>query len=210
MITLQSRLLVALAATGVVFFLSFAIAAQSQVDVPQLYQQSYDLEAVADYQGSLDAMSAMPFTERGQFVFQLRRGWLLYLLGDFDGSVDAYVSAAETEPDAIEVMLGVQLPQIALRRWQDVRDTSEAILAVDPLNYTARRRLGLALYSLGRYADAERVYRDVLRHYPSDVEMRAGLGWSLLMQGDEAGAERAFREVLRVSPNQAGVAEAML
>jgi tetratricopeptide (TPR) repeat protein len=203
MLRIYTKLTAALVVTATILFASYALLAQSMESVPALYLTSYEQEASGDYAAALDALEAMPDEVHTEYVYRLRRGWLLYLAGAYEASLAAYEDAVEAAPDAIEPRLGLMLPQMALWRWQDAEQTAEAVLARDASNLTARRRLALVLFKLGRYAEAEQLHREVLRQYPADVEMQAGLGWALLMQGETARAGEVFRRVLRVSPDEA-------
>ena len=209
MSSLITKFAFALLATGCVLFASIVLVAQPRVDVPEKYQRSYDAEALGDYAGALSALEGMPLSEQSSYVFHLRQGWLRYLSGDYEASISAYERAIRANPAAVEARLGLQLPQMALRRWLDVEVATWELLEIDPMNYLARRRLALALYNLGRYAEAEAIYRAVLESYPSDVEVEAGLGWSLLMQGNATGAAEVFTHVLWVAPNQASGLEGL-
>jgi tetratricopeptide (TPR) repeat protein len=186
-----------------------AAVAQSEAEVSALYQRSYDREALGDYGSALDALTAMPRAEQGGFIHQLRRGWLLYLLGRYEESIAAYEAAVRTAPEALEAKLGLMLPQMAVRRWQDAERTGREVLEVDALSFLARRRVALALYNLGRYAEAEALYREVLVQYPSDVEVLSGVAWSRYQQGDVEEARRLFREVLHYSQNNASAIEGL-
>lgn len=209
MSSLFTKCTIALVVTVSVLFASMALVAQPRVDVSAKYQESYDAEAQGDPQGALAALRGMPLTEQSSYVFKLRQGWLYYLIGDYEASITAYERAIDVSPVAIEARLGLQLPQIALRRWLDIEVATQEILEIDPMNYLARRRLALALYSLGRYDEAETIYRSVLANYPSDVEVEAGLGWALLMQGNATGAAEVFTHVLWIAPNQASGLEGL-
>lgn len=168
-------------------------------DAPTQYQKSYDLEVENKIQDSLTALEGVPAAQQ-TYVFHLRRGWLLYLLGRNTEAVTAYERALSITPASIEAQLGLMLPQMALRRWVDVEKAAQAILQRDALNYLATSRLAWAYYNLGRWADAATTYRRVLSVYPSDIEMRSGLGWSLLKQGKGADAAVEFRQILEVAP----------
>jgi tetratricopeptide (TPR) repeat protein len=163
----------------------------------QRYAESYALEASGDVAGALRVHEQL----RGAgYVHHLRRGWLLYLSGRHVEAVASYERAVAAEPRAIEPLVGLALPQMALRRWADAEQTTRAALELDPDNYLAASRRALSLYSLGRYADAAVPYQRMLALYPSDVEMRAGLGWCLLRQGKKAEARARFEEVLGIAP----------
>ena len=172
----------------------------SAESAPDLYQRSYEREALNDTVGALNYLEELPAAARRGYVYQYRRAWLLYSLGRHEESVQAYGQAVAAAPQSIEAPAAMLLPQMALRRWKDAEATARGVLKRDPKNALARRRLAWTLFNLGRYAEATELYREVFAEYPSDVEMHAGLGWALLKSGDKAAAKKAFAAVLRVAP----------
>lgn len=175
----------------------------------EVYQQSYALEAQQDFRGALATLQSAPSAERNKYVFQLRTGWLCYLVGKLDESVAAYRRAVGQAPKALEPRLGLLLPLMAARRWEETVNEAQALLRLDPKSYLGRSRFAFALYSLGRFENAEGVYRDVLTDYPADVEMLTGLGWAQLKQEKRAEATRTFRAVLEFVPANASAREGL-
>ena len=174
--------------------------------VPDLYQQSYEQEALGAYRTALGALDSLPAEEKSSYTYTLRRGWLLYLDGQLDASVQAYDQAITRAAEAIEPRLGKMLPLLAARRWADAEKVGRDVLARDAKSYLGRSRLAWALYNLGRYGEAETLYRGLLADYPSDVEMRAGLAWTLLKLGKKEDALKLFDEVLKIAPRHASAA----
>ena len=177
------------------------------VDIPSLYQRSYDLEKAEDYMTALQILEAMPEAEKTSYAYVLRVAWLEYLAGKFDDSITHYRAAAMLVRNAVEPLLGLGLAQAAARRWRDTADTLGTALRIAPSNPQVQLRLAYALYQLGRFSQAEQHYRRVLTDFPSMADARAGLGWSLLMQGRMQEAEKEFEQVLRFVPNQASAKE---
>lgn len=167
---------------------------------PELYQRSYEQEALGAWPAALATLEQMPSQERASYTWALRRAWLSYLAGDFDRSIAAYDEAIRRSPEAIEPRLGKMLPLLAVRRWVDAERVGVEVLAKDPGSYLARSRTAWARYNLGRYGEAEQLYRGLVADYPSDVEMRAGLGWCLVKLGRKREAAEQFDAVLHVSP----------
>ena len=176
-------------------------------DTPDRYRDSYAHEAQGKYAEALEDIDGMSSSQRKTYVYQLRRGWLLYLLGRHWDSIEAYRAAIALKPKAVEPRLGLMLPEMALLMWLDAIATGKTVLELDPLNYLANSRMAWANYSLGRYGDVEALYRKLLGAYPSDYEMRAGLGWSLLKQGEYAAALSEFDAVLTIAPDYATAQE---
>jgi len=176
--------------------------------VPELYQASYDLEAVQDYAGALAKMDDIARSGE-DYVYHLRRGWLLYLLGRYGDSAEAYRAAVKVAPGSIEARQGLVLPLMALKRWSDAQGVCHELLERAPADYRGNSRLAYIHYSMGDYAGAADRYRKVLELYPSDVEMQAGLGWAQLKQGKVADARQTFEAVLRVAPSHVSAQEGL-
>lgn len=197
--------LVAFAATLAVALAGALGAAPAAAQDAERWQQSYDREATGDVAGALAALRGLPERSQG-YLFQVRRGWLLYLLGRHTEAVASYRLAIRAQPDAVEPRLGILMPLMAARRWREAEQEARQALRRDRDNHLAMRRMALCLYQLGRFDDAERVYRRVLELHPSDLEMLEGIGWCQLRRGEAAAAAASFREVLAVSPRSAGAA----
>ncbi len=180
--------------------LSLSFPGSAQGDAAQQYKKSYQLEAAGKAPAALKALQRCPAAQQKTYFYQARLGWLRYLAADYPGAITAYKKATSLEPRAIEPVLGIMLPQIALRRWKDVAASARSVLRKDAKNFLAQSRLAWALYNLGRFAESTRVYRRVLELYPANLEMRSGLGWAQLKQGKAAAAKQTFGSVLAVSP----------
>ena len=171
------------------------------------YQASVDLETQGKYKDALSALEGITSSRSNQYMFHLRRGWLLYLTGDFDGAIGEYVRATKQEPLSIEARLGLMLPQLAARKWLDAVSTGRGILKLDSGNYLANSRVAYAYYNLGRWKDAERYYKAVLQAYPGDTDMRSGYAWCLYKLGRHSSAKREFKAILEVAPKHTAAIE---
>lgn len=194
------RILPCLAAAALLFQAAQAAALEPPTDGSELFQQSYDREAVGKLQEALAALDRLAPPRKDGYLACLRRGWLLYRLGRYAESVEAYQHAITAAPQSIEARVGLILPQQALKRWSDSEATAKAVLAIDPQSYLANLRLAFTLYNLGRFTEAATLYAQLKDHYPSDPDPRSGLGWSLLKQARTAEAAREFRELLAIQP----------
>lgn len=197
-----------LRATFAALLLGLSVGTAHAGGVADLYQASYDLEAVQDYSGALTKMDDIGQAGK-DYVFHLRRGWLLYLLGRYGDSAEAYRAAVGAAPGSIEARQGLVLPLMALKRWPDAEQTCRDLLELAPADYRGNSRLAYIQYSMGNYAAAADRYRTVLKWYPSDVEMQAGLGWAQLKQGKVVDARQTFEAVLRVAPSHVSAREGL-
>jgi tetratricopeptide (TPR) repeat protein len=171
------------------------------------YQKSVELETAGKYKDALSTLEGIRGSRTNTYMFHLRRGWLLYLTGEYDKAIDAYTRATKEEPLSIEARLGLMLPQLAARKWLDAVSTGRGILKLDAGNYLANSRVAYAYYNLGRWKDAEIYYRTVLQAYPGDTDMRSGYAWCLFKLGRHSDAKREFRAILEVAPKHAAAIE---
>jgi tetratricopeptide (TPR) repeat protein len=176
---------------------------------PAAFQRSYQLEAAGDLRAALEALDKVGPAQELQYTLRLRQAWLNYSLGDHRKAIEAYGLASQRAPLAVEPLLGLTLPQIALRLWRDAEQTCRRVLKLDPKNYLGQSRLAWTLYNLGRYQEAEAAYAAVLAGYPADVEMRAGLGWALLKQSKVAQARQEFSFILAIAPTHLSASQGL-
>lgn len=176
--------------------------------VPELYRQSYQLEARGDATGALKAMEAV-MTRAPDYVATLRKGWLLYLVGRHTDASTSYAKAIALEPKAVEPKLGAMLPAMALRRWKDAERLGTEVLAQSPGEFLAVSRLAFIHFEQARWDKAEAFYRQALALFPSNVEMQVGLAWTLLRQGKVDAARAGFERVLQVAPDSSSAQEGL-
>lgn len=176
--------------------------------VPELYRQSYGLEARGDPAGALKAMEVV-VARTPDYVATLRRAWLLYLVGRYTDSTVAYGKAIALEPKAVEPKLGAMLPNMALRRWKEAERLGTEVLGASPGEFLAVSRLAFIHFEQARWDKAEAFYRQALALFPSNVEMRTGLAWTQLRQGKVAEARAGFQRVLEVAPDSASAQEGL-
>lgn len=183
------------------------LAARNQASAA--WQASYSAETAGKLDLALAALDELPGAGRTGYLAQFRRGWLQYLMGKHADSVTAYSSAISQEPAAVEARVGLQLPLMALAKWQELTQIAEDVLQLDPENYLTLQRLALAKFNLQRYPEAEALYRRILLLYPSDLEMRVGLGWTLLRMGKPSEASAVFSQVLDVAGYHASATQGL-
>jgi tetratricopeptide (TPR) repeat protein len=185
--------------------LSGLLPAEAGADggAPDLFQKSYDAEALGKVQDALTALDQLPAPQKDGYVAQLRRGWLEYKLGKNTEAVDAYNKASALQTSSVESRVGALAALMAARRWSEVEAPAKEVLKNDPGNYLANLRLAFAYYNLARYAESAALYKKLADMYPGDVEVRSGLGWALLKGGKAADAMKEFQAILEIAPKNA-------
>jgi len=166
--------------------------------VAQHYAASLDAEARGDYATALNEALTALRASPSDYVVTLRAAWLYYLKSQLEDSVVTYRKASALAPKAVEPLLGLTLPLLALQRWKETEETCQAALKLAPGDYTALSRLAWAQYNQGSYPAAEATYRKVLELHPSDVEMMLGLAWTHTKQGQKEPARALFLRVIQL------------
>lgn len=174
------------------------VRADEASKVPELFESSFAHEATGNTARALNDVLQILRLEPGNYVANLRAGWLYYRKGRYGDAVTLYRKASGLAPRSVEPQLGEMLPLMAAMRWADAEKTAKAVLAHSPRNYLASSRLAYIYFSQARYKDAEHWYAQVLADYPSDTEMMLGQGWTWLRQGRKDEARRMFQAVLAI------------
>ena len=193
----------------ILFALPAGVLADKAAKIPDYFDASFNLESRGNYAEALNSVLIILRIDHRNYTAMLRAGWLSYLKGDYRNAIGYYRKAVLLEPEAIEPRLGLMLPLMASKKWNDAGDVAQKILKLDKKNYLANSRLAYILFSQGKYGEAEKQYRKVISEYPADIEMKIGLGWTYLRMGHKKNAAGVFREVLMVRKNNASAQKGM-
>jgi len=184
-------------------------AGEVRADVPDLYRQSYALEAKGDYQGALARMRDVQKAAGKSYFLFLRTGWLAYLAGNHDAAESNYRAAIAAKPAALEAKIGLTLVLYVAQRWKALETACKQVLVEDPKHATVRARLASSYYAVGNYPDAAAIYRKLVVAFPGELDYQTGLGWALQRMGKREEAVKLFRGVLAVSPDNPNALQGM-
>ena len=184
-------------------------AGGARADTPDLYRQSYVLEAKGDYQGALGRMREIAKSAGSSYFVSLRTGWLSYLAGDYESAEARYREAIAAKPAALEAKIGLTLVLYVAKRWKALETACKQVLSEDAKHATVRARLASSYYATGNYPDAAALYRKLVDAFPAELDYQTGLGWALLRMGKREEAQKLFRGVLAVSPDNPNALEGM-
>ena len=127
---------------AIVAFISAVNAnAQSNKPLTAIFKQSYEYEAMKNYEGAINTINSM-YSETS-YEINLRLGWLNYLSGKQKESISFYQKAISIMPAATEPLWGVINSYVKLENWTEVEKTYLSILKIDPKNTKANYNLGL-------------------------------------------------------------------
>lgn len=185
------------------------VVGAARADTPDLYRQSYALEAKGDYAGALGRMRDVQKAAGPSYFVSLRTGWLAYLAGDHETAEAKYREAIASKPAALEAKIGLTLVLYVAQRWKTLETACKQVLAEDPKQPTVRARLAASYYNTGNYPDAAGIYRKLVDAFPGELDYQTGLGWALLRMGKREEGQKLFRGVLAVSPDNLNALQGM-
>jgi tetratricopeptide (TPR) repeat protein len=192
---LKKILIIALALTP-----SISNAQNDQV-LHQAFSESYTLEYNKKYSEAIMAITKQKAEQKYE-VF-VRLGWLHYLNKQYAQSIQLYQQACRMMPYSIEAKLGLVKPLSALENWNQVMEQYEAILKIDPQNYTANYWAGVMQYNRKQYEPAQKMFEKLINLYPFDYDANHMLAWTYLNLGRKNDARLLFNKTLLIKPEDA-------
>ncbi len=190
----------ALIITMAISFLASAIIPQSSNNKIKIFHTSLSFEDSNNYSKALDEMKKIYDDYKGDYLINMRMGWLHYNLKDYNNSKKFYNAALSINKQSIEGYLGLTLPLAALNEWDKVKSAYSEILKLDPNNYTANLRLGQIYLNSGDYNSAKKYLEKVYNLYPGYYEPNLSLGYTYYYLGDSNKAKRLLTTALMLSP----------
>ncbi|RLL51330.1 hypothetical protein D8Y20_09595 [Mariprofundus sp. EBB-1] len=160
------------------------------------WSTSYTLEANGEYEKAASVI--YPFTDNSdenEFAL-IRYGWLNYLQGNFNDSIQSYQRALDRNNRSIDARLGIALPLMAQRRWSSAMNYLKQIIGLSPLNYTAHVRLMVCEEGLRNWETLEKHAKEVSANYPTDATAIVYLARAYAWQGKKIEAQEAYKRVL--------------
>ncbi len=183
---------------SVLAFLFAALVLNTQAALAEniVWQNSYSLETAAKYAEAMAAIDSIPANGPDAELKALRRGWLLYLQGRYDEAIREYGFAIQRNNKSIDARIGITLPQLALKRWNDAAQNARTALQMAPNNYTALLRLALALEGEKNWDEMAKVTSVLVTAYPTDATAYVYLARAKAWQGKVDEAVSAYAAVL--------------
>jgi len=177
------------------------VFSQRTPDKARVFQESLKEETGGNYAGAIKPLLAIYGDQKGDYLVNLRLGWLHYHSGSYEESKRYYAEAlAISRNKSVEARLGYTLPLSALNEWDAVEETYRAILELDPLQYTANLRLGQIYLNKGEYDLAKARLEKVQTYYPGAYEPNLSLGWTYYYLGNKKKAAEHLTNALMLSP----------
>ncbi len=187
----------------VVFILNINIAKCFELKfakIKEAYLQSYNYEKMGNYKDAIRVLLSIYNSSPNSYLINLRLGWLYYLSGKYANSIIFYQKSLKIMPESIEALLGMSLPLIAQKRFNEVETLMYEVIKNDFYNYFGNLRLAMALRYQQKLDQAEKIAKKMLRFYPTDINFLLELGIVERSKGNIQKARSIFKEVLLLDP----------
>ena len=185
--------------TVLLVLISFSAFSQSMETLQSVFAKSYEAENAKNYANAISQLKAG--YDPGNYVINIRLGWLNYLAKQYTESIGYYEKAIALKPYAIEARWGCVKPLSALEDWERVKKQYVEILTIDPQNTVANYWLGVIIYNRKDYIGAAKLFEKIVNLFPLDYDSVIMLAWSKLYSSKPSEAKVLFHQALIIRPN---------
>lgn len=182
---------------GFLLVLFVAFSASSQADV---WSESFKLESMAQYKEAAKLLDPLLKEQPSNEFARLRRGWLHYLAGDYNGAHSDYKKALQANPQSLDAQIGITLPLLAQQRWKEAASFARQALEVAPWNYYAHLRLLVAEEGQQQWPALLKHCQALHKRYPSDATVLVYQARAQHWLGNKKEASNTYRQVLQRVP----------
>ncbi len=183
----------------VLLLISFSAFSQSADVLQGAFSKSYEAENAKNYSTAINELKT--YYDAGNYVINIRLGWLNYLAKQYTTSISYYQKSIALKPYAIEARLGCIKPLSALEDWESVKKQYLEILTIDPQNTVANYWLGVINYNRKDFNTATKLFEKIVNLYPLDYDSVIMLAWSKLYSSKPTEAKVLFHQSLIIRPN---------
>ncbi len=184
-----------------------AIPAIGQNGFSKAFEESYTYEAKKEYIKAISSISKV--YNEDSYEMNLRLGWLNYMAGKYNESLQFYEKATTQMPLSIEAKLGYAYPAYALGNISEVIKVYNAILKLDAANYYANYRMGALYYEKKDYRNAFKYFDKIVNFYPFDYDAVHMTAWTYYQMGKLREAKVLFNKALLIKPNDSSALEGL-
>jgi tetratricopeptide (TPR) repeat protein len=179
----------------------FFSTAQNDQALQQAFSESYTLEYNKKYNEAIMTITKQKSEQKYEVLVRL--GWLHYLNKQYTQSIQFYQQACGLMPYSIEAKLGLVKPLSVMENWNQVMEQYEAVLKIDPQNYTANYWAAVIKYNRKQYEAAQKMFEKLINLYPFDYDANHMLAWTYLNLGRKNDARLLFSKTLLIKPEDA-------
>ncbi|MBM4403445.1 MAG: tetratricopeptide repeat protein [Candidatus Cloacimonetes bacterium] len=165
-------------------------------------RDSYNAETTGDYSRALDVMIKLATADANDEFYQLRLGWLYYMMQDYASAFNHY-QKSNTLVANLDAQLGMLNCHLALGKWNDALALAHNILKQYPQHTTVMSKAAYASYMKQDYKDAADYYQRVLKINQWDMDTLGYLVANLYLSNQLTEAKQHFQKLKKYYPASA-------
>ena len=162
-------------------------------------RDSYNAETIGDYSRALEVMKKLVAEDASDAFYQLRMGWLHYLLQDYEAGFTHY-QKSNTNAANLDAQIGMLNCQLMLGKWNDAIAMANNILKQYSQNTTVMTKAAYAAYMKQDYKEAASFYQRILLINQWDMETLGYLVANLHLSGQTAEARKHYQKLKKYYP----------
>lgn len=184
----------------------FLLASMMLAQGKSTITDSYNAETAKNYSRALQIMEEIAAVDSTDEFYQLRIGWLQYLLGRYADAIKSY-SKSNTIAHSLDAQTGILNCQLALGKWDEARALADQILKSYPSNPVILGKAAYAAYMKQDHRGAADYYLAILKITAWDMEIRGYLVNNLYLAKDVDAARRHYQKLKKYYPDSTIVKE---
>jgi tetratricopeptide (TPR) repeat protein len=185
----------------IVFSLNILAEDLSFKEIKSLYHKSYDYEKMEKYQKAISVLNNVYEAYPKTYTINLRLGWLYYLNGNYNNSLEHLKKAIAVSTQSSEVLNVMNLVHAAQKDWDEVSSVSQKIIINDYYNESANYWISVAYRMKGQFELAEKVALKMLTVKPTSVTFLNEYGIVQYAKGNYDPALSTFQSVIILDPD---------
>lgn len=164
------------------------------------WTQSIAFEHQGNYTKAYEALNAVTPTRPWTCNWNIRKGWLLTQLKQYQSAYSAYKMALRAQPHSVEAQTGILTPLVNMNRWQEVYARAEDLTQNNPSIFLGHYHLCLAEQQLQKWSSLLDSAKQGLKYYPNSLDLLIFKARALNQKGDIDSAISSYASALIISP----------
>lgn len=180
-------------------FLVLVFSLSGMTKSENLLVESYQSEVKGNYQSALTKMFAATNLEPGNAFYNLRTGYLYYMLANYTEARSYYHKSYDIDKnyDALE---GLLTNTYLLNDWVSTIDYGKKVLSQYPDNYLVNCKVAYAYYSCEDWVNACKYYKVASKIYDYDLDCMSYYLDSLMKNNSISVAKKVYSKLKKLNP----------
>jgi tetratricopeptide (TPR) repeat protein len=138
-------------------------------------------------------------------AFWYKKGWALYLQGEYEEAIKCYDKALKIEPKNFITLNNKGLTLYVQGEYEEAIKCYDKALKIEPASSFVLYNKGMALYGQGEYEEAIKCYNKALKIEPDSSLVLYNKGLALYGQVEYEEAIKCYDKALKIEPDNINI-----